>query len=159
MKKILRNELGLSLLEVVASIIILSIILIAFFTFLVQSKKINRISESIADATYIAQMEMENLYSLSNGENFNNLILKLKSDSNYTLQSESLKKCPNNNQDYSDYVFEKIDSQYPNFKGEIHIKTLCQYENSVSFRIELIDVNTNSTKAILENVYMLKVTN
>ena len=59
------NENGLTLVEVLASIVILSIILVSILMILLQSMKAKQTSEEIIDATYIAQTEMEFLYDLS----------------------------------------------------------------------------------------------
>lgn len=66
--KFLRREDGLSLIEVVASIVLLAIILLSFYYMFVQSAKTTRTSEDIIEATYIAQTEMEKLYTLTKGK-------------------------------------------------------------------------------------------
>lgn len=60
--RLLKEECGISLVEVVASLVLITIILISFFSFFIQSKKTHVTSESIVDATYMAQKEMEELY-------------------------------------------------------------------------------------------------
>lgn len=67
--RLLKEERGISLVEVVASIVLITIILISFFSFFVQSKKTHVASESIVDATYIAQKEMEELYGIISSQN------------------------------------------------------------------------------------------
>lgn len=62
--RLLKEERGISLVEVVASIVLITIILISFFGFFIQSKKTHVASESIVDATYIAQQYMEEIYGL-----------------------------------------------------------------------------------------------
>lgn len=57
------NNLGFSLVEVVASIVIITLILLSFFGLLIQSNKTGKSSEQIIDATYLAQQEMEKMYS------------------------------------------------------------------------------------------------
>lgn len=59
------DEKGFSLVEVIASIVILTIILVSVFSMLTQSAKTSKSSENIVDATYVAQSEMENLYALA----------------------------------------------------------------------------------------------
>lgn len=150
MKKKIQNEFGISLIEVIASILILTIILISFFSLLIQSNRTNRLSESIADATYIAQMEMENLYRLSEDNNTIDVFVAAIESNGYTLESTNDFQCTNQ---YSNvYVFVKTDSQYPDFKKKITIKEICNYYNSASIKIEVIDVNANSIRAIMENV-------
>lgn len=60
-----RNENGITLVEVIASIVILTIILLSAFQLFIQSAKTTETSENIIDATYIAQREMEKFYSES----------------------------------------------------------------------------------------------
>lgn len=64
-KKINTDEKGLTLAELLASIVILSIILISIITIFTQTMKTNRMSGEIVDATYIAQTEMEKMYEIS----------------------------------------------------------------------------------------------
>lgn len=59
------NEKGLTLIEVLASIVILSIIVIFVLLIFNQTMRTNKTSESIIDATYIAQKEMEQIYNIS----------------------------------------------------------------------------------------------
>ncbi len=60
-----RNERGATLVEVIASFVILVILLVSFFTFFIQTKQTTKNSEEIVDATYIAQTEMEKIYKFS----------------------------------------------------------------------------------------------
>lgn len=59
------NHKGLTLVEVLASIVILSIIMISILMILAQTAKTNKTSEEIIDATYYAQAEMEYIYNMS----------------------------------------------------------------------------------------------
>lgn len=59
------NEKGLTLVEILAAIVLISIIFISIITILNLTAKTNRTSEEIVDATYIAQKEMEFIYKLS----------------------------------------------------------------------------------------------
>lgn len=64
-KKIHINERGLTLAEVLASIVILSILLFSALNIIIQTAKTNTVSEQIIDATYVAQTEMEHIYQAS----------------------------------------------------------------------------------------------
>lgn len=66
--RLLEDEHGISLVEVIASIVLITIILLSFFSIFVQSKKTHVVSESIVDATYVAQKGIEELYGLISGE-------------------------------------------------------------------------------------------
>lgn len=63
--KYMKNEMGMSLAEILASIVILSILLFFFLGMFINSSKVNVKSEEVIDATYIAQTEIENLYAVS----------------------------------------------------------------------------------------------
>lgn len=59
------GENGLSLVEVLASFVILTLLLTTFLIMFIQSAKVNKASEHIIDATYIAQIEMERFFQAS----------------------------------------------------------------------------------------------
>src|SRR5699024_5708643 len=61
-KALFINKKGLSLVEVLASIVILSIILTSVLLILNQTARTNKESSDVVDASYIAQTEMENIY-------------------------------------------------------------------------------------------------
>ncbi len=65
MIKPLKSDKGLTLIEILAAIVILSIILLSFLSFFRLSAKSNQTSEKIIDASYVAQSLMENMLSLS----------------------------------------------------------------------------------------------
>lgn len=60
-----KSEAGVTLVELLVSIVILSILMSIFLGMFIQSSKVNVKSEEVIDATYVAQTEMENLYALS----------------------------------------------------------------------------------------------
>jgi prepilin-type N-terminal cleavage/methylation domain-containing protein len=74
------SEKGVTLIEILVSIVILSIIVVTFLSMYVQSAKTNRISENILDSTYIAQTQMENIYNLSTSGSFSEGLDMLKND-------------------------------------------------------------------------------
>jgi prepilin-type N-terminal cleavage/methylation domain-containing protein len=55
------NEKGLTLIEVLASIVILTIIGVSLLTFFVQSARSNNLSKTLMDATYVAQTQIEEI--------------------------------------------------------------------------------------------------
>ncbi|MFB3160723.1 type II secretion system protein [Neobacillus sp. 179-J 1A1 HS] len=59
------NEKGLTLIEVLASIVILSIIGVSLLTFFVQSARSNNLSKTMMDATYVAQSYIEDINNLN----------------------------------------------------------------------------------------------
>lgn len=60
------NEKGLTLVEILAAIVIISLIFVSIVTILNLTAKTNKTSEEIIDATYVAQQEMEYIYKISN---------------------------------------------------------------------------------------------
>lgn len=66
--RVLEEEHGISLVEVIASIGLITIILLSFLSIFVQSKKAHIVSESIVDTTYVAQKGIEELYGLISRE-------------------------------------------------------------------------------------------
>jgi prepilin-type N-terminal cleavage/methylation domain-containing protein len=57
------NEKGMTIIEILASIVILSIIVVSLLSFFVQTARSNNVSKNIVDATYAAENEMEEVYS------------------------------------------------------------------------------------------------
>lgn len=60
-----KTSQGFTLIEILVSITILSIIIIAFLTFFMQSANTNAQSEETLDATYVAQSQLEEVYNIS----------------------------------------------------------------------------------------------
>lgn len=77
------NNKGLTLVEVLASIILISIILFTFFSFFIQSAKTGKSSEEVVDATYLAQGEMEKIYEVSNKGDFKSGINEIVNSLSY----------------------------------------------------------------------------
>lgn len=61
----LKEKEGMTLIEVLLSIVILSIVIVTFLTMFVQSARTNKYSEKMLNATYTAQTEMEKIYNKS----------------------------------------------------------------------------------------------
>lgn len=95
------NETGLSLLEVVASIVLLTIILLSVASMLIQSSKTTSTSEDIIDATYIAQREMEDLYNYAKKNEFN-----LDKQTTYQSKSWNYSKNPTDNNNFENNEIE-----------------------------------------------------
>jgi type II secretory pathway pseudopilin PulG len=74
MNRILRksHDKGLTLVEILASIVILSLLIISFLAlFLNSAKSINK-TEVIIDSTYVVQTKMEEIYGISQTYGFSN---------------------------------------------------------------------------------------
>ncbi|WP_332649387.1 type IV pilus modification PilV family protein [Lysinibacillus sp. 54212] len=153
--KTIKNERGFGLLEVVASIVLITIILLSFFAFFIQSKKTNSSSESINEATYIAQKEMEKIYNLSKQSSLSNLSRSYING--YTFLEEEINNCTNSSTiDPSTYgkIF-SYQKDIDNFTSKITISTLCDYENAGNVLIEVSD-SSDIQKAKVENIYVWK---
>lgn len=74
------NERGVTLLEILASIVILSIIVLTFLTFFINAARTTHTSADVMDATYQAQTEMEELYNHSATTNYGAMIDELMND-------------------------------------------------------------------------------
>lgn len=147
----LQDNKGFTLLEAIASLLLITIILITFFGFFLQSKKTNSLSETITETTYIAQKEMEQIYLLSKTSSLSNL-------SEGYLPNYKLIHSPNNgcikeisggDTEFS-YIYEKITE---NYTSKVTISPLCNYGNAGNVLIEITD-SIDKKKAIIENVYI-----
>lgn len=128
------TETGFSLIEVIISILLLSIVILGFFSLLINSAKTTKVSESITDSTYNVQKEMETLYSLSKGTKFNNKEVAIK-DMGYSKAPNDL-KCMNDEEDdkWKGNTFEKIPSSSENvpFYNPKYILILSEYNTGSS---------------------------
>lgn len=130
------NEKGLTLAEVLASIVILSIILIAGLSIIIQSAKTNKTSENIIDATYIAQKEMENIYE----ENHNDSSI-FKSLAGYEKQTAI--------EDWDIYHVERED-----YFVEVRVKESEQSPGMVRIVIQVYEDETKTmSRAQMENLF------
>lgn len=68
-----KDQAGFTLIEVIVGLVLITIILISFFSFFISSMKTTTTSNTILDATYYAQREMEQLYTLSQKTSISNL--------------------------------------------------------------------------------------
>jgi|SRR5690625_1702262 len=74
------NESGLTLVEILISIAIITIILLVILFVLLQIIRTNKTSQEIVSATYIAQTEMEKMYAVSQKQDFDSWISSLQHD-------------------------------------------------------------------------------
>jgi len=84
------NEKGLTLVEILASITILSIIIVSLLSMFIQSSRSNQYSENILNATYVAQSQLEEIINLSHVPGITSLdgLLKLLKEEGYILDNE-----------------------------------------------------------------------
>lgn len=94
MKKLISHffsERGITLVEILTSIVILSIIILSLLPMFVQSSRSNHYSKTMMEATYVAEKNLEDLYHLSTTSTFPNGSLMLESEKGYTAET---KDCP-----------------------------------------------------------------
>ncbi len=146
--KIKQNKLGtsgFSLIEVMASIIILFFILLSFFTLLISSAKTINTSETIVNYTYLAQKEMENVYEKSSSSTLNkweeikNTIPSLGyanigEDADYTIFKKTIA-------DKKAYILLKIKMHKP-----------YEYNNLTNIIIEVYDEEKDILKSQMESI-------
>lgn len=77
------DQKGMTFIEVLLSITILSIVIMAFLTFFIQSSKTNEQSSDILDATYLTQTYMETFYMRSTENSFDMFIAELKEQDHF----------------------------------------------------------------------------
>lgn len=136
LKRQLQNDNGLSLIEVIVSIVILTIILLSVYKLLISSATTSKSSETIIDTTYIAQTEIEKFYSFAKENTmpaqFDKEIFPsyqyIRQENNYT------------------YVY-KNDSAYNDFSLELKLKLT---ENNGTRVILRVYDNNNVLKSQME---------
>lgn len=104
-KKIISNENGVTIVEVIASFVLLVVVVSSFFMLYVQTAKTGKSSETIVDATYLAQTEMEKIFKKST-EDRNNPGLNL------AMIKESLAFKPVDLSSTAPVLFQKSASSY-----------------------------------------------
>ncbi|SHN08345.1 type IV pilus modification PilV family protein [Gracilibacillus kekensis] len=87
--KWIKNEKGLTLVELLASIVILSIIVAAFLTFFINSARTTNVAEEVVDATYVTQQQMESIYHLATTNSFNQFIDAMKDQADHSQTNSS----------------------------------------------------------------------
>ncbi|KYG89112.1 hypothetical protein A0U40_13900 [[Bacillus] sp. KCTC 13219] len=153
MIKHLNNHEGMTLVEVVAALVLIGIVLISFFGLLIQSNKTTHKSNDIMDATYVAQMEMENLYNASgSASSYEDLA------SFYELSEEPGTSYSSLQDEYSpDETYTYLPREEGNFTYYLTLQTFAEgstYENAVYVHLDVVE-NSSNSKATMENVYIL----
>ena len=96
MKGMLSDEEGMTLVEVLASILLLSLIITTFLSFFIQAAKINNQTDTVNEATFIAQEQIELLTYYSETESVEETLRLIETESpstnsGFQIQSEVLK--------------------------------------------------------------------
>lgn len=90
-RRFFKKEDGAALIELIAAIAILSLVVTSFLAYFIQSAQTTKSSEEIIDATYLAQQEMENLYSISQDQTREEVLNKLRDEYGYTETADPKK--------------------------------------------------------------------
>ena len=77
----LSGEDGMTLVEVLASIVLLSLIITTFLSFFIQAAKTNNRTDAINEATFIAQEQIELLTYYANTETVEDKLVLMKNES------------------------------------------------------------------------------
>lgn len=146
--KYIKNEQGVSLIELVASIVIISIILISFFGLFLQSKKTHVASETIVDTTYHAQQEMEEIYGFvsANGANW----LKDSTNTELSLQGEIFTYDPTNS-DCTGDCKRFLSPDDPNHWIQLQENPV--YPTSLVNVVVNVPKNNSSTPVMMESIF------
>lgn len=90
--KKLKKEDGVTLVELLAAIAILSIIVTAFLAFFTQAGRTNNMTDEINEATFIAVEEMERITNLSQqGKTFGEMKVFYQGNENYEVTGDATK--------------------------------------------------------------------
>lgn len=85
--RLVTSQSGISLIEILASIVLLSLVIGPFMTLFIQSGKTNSITHTIDNATYVANSQMEYMYSLSTTYSLSQVPSNIGTDYVGTLQN------------------------------------------------------------------------
>lgn len=132
-----RQERGLTLIEVIASILLISIILLSFMGMFLQSNKTTATSDDIVDATYLAQKEMESIYKFRA-----ELYTVLEGEMGYVKDEEATREKG------ADTWVKQVDAS--------HIYVTLKAPDDLGLTPIIIEVQENGkSKSIMENRYKL----
>jgi|SRR5690625_2580478 len=133
----IKQETGLTLAEVLASIVLISIIMLLFIMIFSQYFKTTNESEEVISATYIAQAEMEYLFELS------------KTSPLTEVEGSLLEKGYTNLGQSNDWiVFEKKEE----YKLLLKIKNHQEEDHLVPVTVEVYDSSTDQLEVKMEHL-------
>lgn len=141
LRKKIKNERGITLVETLLSAVILVLILSIFLAVFNQSANQNRTSKAVIDATYLAQMQLENVYSKS--LSFKNYEAAF-ADLGYTYTYEA--------NDWVHFLHTGHDS-YPEFYTEIKIKNK-QDDDLYHVVVMVYQKSDDSLQAMMQNIVL-----
>lgn len=123
------SERGITLVEIIASIAILSLIILTFVPIFTQSMRSSKAASDMLDSTYLAQTVMENVYQLTTEYQFNEAV---------------------NHVDEMTFIGSKDDwYQYVQYKDGTYIELLIEKPDDELSHV-LVKVYADDTKSKLE---------
>lgn len=144
-RKLFKSQGGFSLIEVVASLVIITVILLSFFGLLIQSNKTGKSSEQIIDATYLAQKEMEKMYNYFKSTT----IETWESNFPYLAEKDEVNSAGNITR------YKVIPSNAKNKEIIIVNAEDISHDNTVRITIEVYDSRGATLKAKMQNIFSL----
>lgn len=128
---------GMTLIEVLVSLVILSIIIVSILPFFVQSSRTNHLSENIVSATLLAETEMENIINMNSTspsgslEGFSNQLLARGYERDYSCEG-----CYGMYEDRY-YVSVQLSDMSGNL-GKIILRIYDENKNRIASQMEMI---------------------
>ncbi|WP_434351260.1 hypothetical protein [Trichococcus flocculiformis] len=121
-KSMLKSEEGMTLVEVLASILLLSLITTTFLSFFIQAAKVNNQTDAVNEATFIAQEQLELLTYYATTKTVDETLDLMETESNgFAIESHLSKN-----------------SGETLYRGTVEVskegKTYAQMETRLSFR-------------------------
>ena len=153
MSKILKQQKGMTLVEIVAGILIIGLLFISFFGIFISSKKTGIASEEIVDGTYIAQEAMEEIYISTKQMPIDQII------NNYSGEKTNLISTynPTNPQSFT-ITYEHV---FANTKIEIYFQKINRPSELPSianlYNITITVKENNIIKSTMENIFPVKM--
>jgi len=144
MKKYLQNNRGMTLVEILASSILITLLLLSFLMMFTQATKTNMKSENIIDGTYLAQVEMERIIAASKSDKARTRI-KAITDLGYSTPSERVEW----------FEFTKNDADST---AVIKVKLEKTSSDMTRIIIEVFDKSSGTSLAKMENVLVWEAT-
>lgn len=104
------SDKGMTLIEILASMVILSVIVVSLLSMFVQSARSNNVSKTIMGATYIAETHMEEIYSLAVASTSLDIASTAIVNKGYTLVSKTSEQASYGRNVTGHYVFIELAS-------------------------------------------------
>lgn len=151
MKNLFKNEKGLSLVEVVASIVILTLLITSFLGLILSAAKSAEHAREVIDFTFIAQRNMEMIFEKSNNHRLTELDSVMINGLAYQLNSSSSSSTTysKNEIDSNNEAYE-IKVTFTDYEGSGQFSNLAASLNRV--RVEVFPNRPSQPYAIVESL-------